>query len=212
MNDPRQALFRETLPSFVNGTASESERQFMTQYLRENPSAQAELRFEAALQAAVRAATERRPQDAGLARLLRDWKAGDARAEQPRPESLGDRIRRWKDAFGLTPAFALAASLALVQAGLLISHDRPGIASDFRGSVAGHGADGPLLLLTPKPDIPYATLAELIRTENASIVSGPDESGLLMLALPVGGRPEETVQRLLDSGLLDDAVIVPTRK
>lgn len=212
MSDPMHARFRETLPRFVNGTVAESERVFMIEYLESNPTAQAELRFEKALQETVRRATERRPEDAGLSRLLHEWQTEKAHARTTQAPSLGERLRRWREEWGLSPAFALAATIAVVQAGIMAFPDRASDAPVYRGSVAEGEAGVTLLQLTPKPDITYAALVEVMRKENVLIVAGPDASGVLKGAVPAGLDTGEASRRLMDSGLFDDIATLPASR
>lgn len=194
--------FSEALPAVVNGTASEAERIFVEDFLRQHPQYEGERRLLQALQQTVRDAAEVRPEDEGLDRLLTRWQAQRRRHAAAAPADWLQRLRRW----GLSPAFAVAALVVVVQAVLLQSRPPPESVPGYRAAPAAPVAA--VLKFNPKPDAAVAALTALLRSEGLTIVQGPDETGALWLAVQGDNEPAALLQRLRVSGLADDVSLV----
>lgn len=202
MSDADATRFSELLPFYVNGTLEGDDLAFVERYLREHPRAQAELRFTQLLGDRLRATAIDRVPTAGLDRLLGDFNAAR--------NSGGMRVRfaYWREHWGLSPAFAVAAAVVVVQGGLLIGRETgtPSPWAETRGQSAGP-AVGPVLRLSVRPDARFDAVTELLQSLRGSIVSGPDERGELSVQFMEGADLDALQASLRDSGLVDDVVV-----
>lgn len=190
--------FRELLPFLVNGTLTGPDRVFIDNYLAANPEASREQAFLQSCRHALQSEPNTAPDDAVLARLLHEIHAARG-TTQP---SWRSRLQRWTGDWGLTPAFALAATLAVVQSVVLLTLPETA-PTQFRGSTPAQ-ALRPDLRLNVKPHIDFASLATLLRDNGGRIVDGPSEQGELWIVVDDKTRIAEVRQHLMQSGLVDD--------
>lgn len=218
MSNPDALRFSELLAFYLNGTLNEQDRHFVEQYLREHPEADAELQFAGLLQTRLTAITPSTSASSkGLDRLLADLaelNRGDASTGSGHWTKLVERLTRWRGEWGLTPAFATVAAVAVVQTALLVHQasapSPPDNWSETRGQTAV-AETGLLLRLSIKPDARFADLVEVIRTAQGRIVSGPDEEARLTVQFPDETDPVEVESLLRNSGLVDDVSAIPVR-
>lgn len=201
--------FQDLLPYWINGAIEGDDRMFMENYLNRHPQAAAEVKFAHLTRAAMLDIGSERAEDEGLERLLRQLRVESIVQVAPR---WRDRVGAWKDRYGLTPAFMTAAAVVLLQAGALTGIELQGAPEAFtRGfeSTALGNDSGPSLRLTFKSSIQFASAVELLRSEGGRVISGPDETGAMVVLFPRRIDLEGEKKRLLDSGLLDDVTTNP---
>lgn len=198
-----QIRFQALLPFYVNNTLSIDDRTFVEQYLQEHPDAQAQLKFEQYLIAAMREPVSERADDAGLNALLKSCR------QSPKRNSFKERLQDIFSDWGLTPAFAVAAVLVIVQSAMLInlqlnnaSDPTLSFTQKFR-SMLGIESNQQFFKLSIAPNAEYAQVIQLIKDTGCHIQDGPTASGALLLSCPV----DEVVQQQLQSSPLVDDVI-----
>lgn len=203
--------FTDLLPFFVNGTASEEDRSFVEACLLRHPEAESELRFIQALRQTVHDAEEERAAK-GLARLLAE--SSTVPVKPARTESISEIVRSWCRDWGLSPAFAIAAAVVVAQGGLLIQRSGESLepTGGYRGEKQVTVADNPTLKITFKPDAEFANVMDVLRSEHATIVRGPDEGGAMLVQLPSGADAATVVSRIMASGFADDVSPAPSNQ
>jgi len=197
--------FEELLPFYINQTLGADDTAFMQQYLASHAHMQNEVSFAKALQSVVKETGANRADNAGLAKLLDAY-----HLLQKRP-SLIERIRSSFQNWGFTPAFAIAASVVVIQSILLTQYQRSAPEDQYRG-LSNQVQIVPNLKITVNPQANFTELAVLLRQTGCRVVSGPSETGELWIVLDEPEKTEQIKRTLLDSGLLDDAVITQATK
>jgi hypothetical protein len=198
--------FRELLPFFANGTLNEVDKAFVVAYLAQHPEAQAEANFTQALRAAVKAVGSERREEAGLDRLLNNIRQNRRQNKPP----LWTRWRHVCQDWGLTPAFAVVSTIAVIQSVALLDlwrQDQTASSLSAYRSIPEmtNTAD---LKISINPDADFGHLVILLRQSGTHIVNGPSESGELWLALDDRSQLDAVVQQLRSAaGVLDVMVI-----
>ena len=179
--------FDELLPWFLNGTLTESDRDWVEHYLREHPEAEAELRWTQTLRDRVRESVQAVAPELGLDELLRRIRA-ESPTKGKHAAGLGwfDRLSQLFTTLRFTPAFALAAVVILAQAGIIggLVHELYQTRPESPESAAFRSypgqfspAAGPLLRITFKSDATESDLRKLLFQIGGSIVAGPSQLG-----------------------------------
>lgn len=196
------------------------ERAWMDQQLAAHPDWQAivaeEREFASATREAIETSyTERAPlvafddlPDAATI-AARGQPKGDAATGKRQPLTLAERLRRWWRApVGRGWAFASVAALALL-AGLqtmrLAGLEKLAVPTESASTIRGGGA-------SPAPGVPLlqvifvetTTIAQIRKTLGdleLDVVRGPDEDGMLWLAVPAGD-PKKALADLKATGLI----------
>lgn len=204
------------LPFYVNGTLSAEEQERIEGALAVDPELRAELEVVREIAALVREGGADLALQAGAAPERLEaltvrlgelgLRASDTQARmqapQPRRFGLGRFLPRpsqavWK------PAFAAAAVLVVVQAGLLATRTSPqtdyGVLS---GPEAVAPADSGRLLVRLVPGARWADIKALLTSEDLTIVGGP-RGGVIDLAVGDGVKLEDEVSRLRASPLVE---------
>lgn len=194
--------FRDLLPFYLNGTADVDEQAFVERYLAENPDSRHVLEFERELQH-VWQSQETEPVDELLVARIMNAVRRDQRAQS----DVG-RLAKLRRDWGLTPAFALAASLLVVQSGLMFSGvlGRADIADSggYRGEQQNlHRAD---LKITIAPDASFAEVVGLLRANGCRIVAGPSADGEIWVALDPARAIDTVLEALSGSTLVNQVV------
>jgi hypothetical protein len=214
--------FRELLPWHVNGTLDEPERDWIEDYLREHPEARAELRWQERLQAHIRQESPPPSPDVGLERFMARIHAEAGQRARPAPAAaraparpaLGERIRAFFAAWQLTPAVALAATVIMVQTGIigaLLVAQRGDSDPEFatvRSIGPGQLASGPVLQVRFRPDTPEGELRALLASIGGTLVDGPGQLGNYLVAVPPG-REAQAQQQLAASRQVEDVSVLP---
>jgi hypothetical protein len=195
MNEQQmKAQFQEWLPWHVNGSLEADRRAWVDQYLKDHPEARAELRWYESLQQRIQDNAPDVSADIGLHKLM-------ARVRQERhaqAPSLMERINQFFAGFRPVPAFALAASLILVQAGvigvLLIQQHKAEVAApDYGGMRAIPNEQAqvvPVLQVNFKPDSTERDIRMLLVSVGGSVVAGPGQLGNYVISV----APEKLTQ------------------
>lgn len=203
--DSERMRFEELLPFYINQTLGADDTAFMQQYLASHAHMQNEVSFAKALQSVVKETGANRADNAGLAELLDAY-----HLLQKRP-SLIERIRLSCQSWGLTPAFAIAASVVVIQSILLTQYQLSSPEDQYRG-LSNQVQIVPNLKITVNPQANFTELAVLLRQAGCRVVAGPSETGELWIVLDEPEKTEQIKRTLLDSGLLDDAVTTQANK
>lgn len=203
--DPERMRFEEFLPFQINGSLGSDDAAFMQQYLANHPQMHNEVSFVEALRSAIKETGETRAADAGLSRLLNEF-----RSLHKRPSFI-ERIRLECLNWGLTPAFAIAATVILIQSIMLTQYQLPSPEVQYRGLSSQRQAM-PNLKITINPKSNYAELVDILRQTGCRVVSGPSETGELWVAFDEPQKTEQIRRTLLDSGLVDDAIVTSAKE
>ena len=201
MND-NYMRFVEQLPFYINGTLNADDMAFMNTYLANNSHAQNDLKFEYALRDVVKQIGAERAPDAGLAKLLRDF-----RQFHQKP-SLLNRIRASFRNWGLTPAFAVAATIVVIQSTVMFNQQGI-IPSTIYRSMTQEKAVAPQLKVIANNKASFSEITILLRQYGCKIVSGPSESGELWITVDDPSQLNNIQRNLIESNLVDEATLLP---
>lgn len=179
--------FDELLPWYVNGTLAKADRQFVENYLRENPQAQTELHVTQALRIQVRESVPAIPADLGMEKLLHRVRGEKALMRKPvQAPTLSARLSAFFGGFKFTPAFAGAAALVVVQ-GLVIGGLMMQLGdteeslkrAEYRAlNVApGAAASTPLLRISFTAEAREADIRAVLQRLGGTFVGGPTNFG-----------------------------------
>jgi hypothetical protein len=179
MNEQQmKAQFQEWLPWHVNGSLEADRRAWVDQYLKGHPEARAELRWYESLQQRIQDNAPDVSPDIGLHKLM-------ARVRQERrvkAPNLMERINEFLAGFRPAPAFALAASLILVQAGiigvlLVQQHKAEPDYGSIRAIPNEQAQVVPVLQVNFKPDSTERDIRMLLVSVGGTVVAGPGQLG-----------------------------------
>lgn len=185
--------FTELAPWYVNGTASDSDRAWIEQYVHDHPLAQAELEWYQSLQKQFRDEAPDVAPDIGLPRLLHR-----IRNERRRSEHVPMQDKRFGGFSGVQalvaswlarPSYAFAAvALLVLQAGVIgalaIKHQSTEQEyAEFR-SLATVPATGPLLRVSFKPDARESDIRYALVDVGGVLVGGPGQLGEYLVRVP----------------------------
>ncbi len=229
--------FLELLPWYANGTLADADRARLDDALRSDARAAVELQWLQQLQQRVQADAPEVSDEIGLERTLRRIRS-DAAAEQaaieraesnrtasatpavkprpaaPAPRGLADTLRGWFEGMRLSPAFAMAALVIVVQAGFIAK--LAGGERDYeqvRSVPATAAPSGQLFRIEFKPDSKETDIRLLLVTVQGNIESGPGQLGDYYVRVPAdvaleaGGKLKAAA--IVENVLTVDAV--PTR-
>jgi len=201
------------MPFYLNGTLSEEDQAFVEAYFSQNPSARDELNFSRAIREYSKNISGERPADAGLETVLLKY-----RALKKAPSRLS-KLREWCSEWGLSPAFAVAAAIAAIQAAFLMRPVVVPVGSSAEDLSAYRGIHVPTTALTadlkvsPSPNATYADLATLFSLNHCQVVHGPDAEGALWLkATDPRADLEGIAIALKKSSEIDSAAVVKEEK
>lgn len=217
--------FEEMLPWYVNGTLERESRQWFETQLATHPELRSELEFTETIQARVQASVPQVAPDLGLDTLMSRIHAERASAPSPaRPArsqaaatpGLMARLTAFLEGFRLTPAFATAAAVIAVQAGIigvLVSNQPDGGVDDpaysgFRSAGDGVVVTGPLLEVAFNADAREREIRALLVEVGGTLAGGPGQLGQYMVYVPAD-RIADTLRVLEASPIVDAVEIVP---
>lgn len=202
MPDTDIMRFNELLPFYVNGTLDTDERDFVEAYLEKNPAAKDDLKFGNLMAEAIRLEADERAADAGLEKALTRFRGAHLHRNWLGRFKLA--CREW----GLTPAFALAATLLFVQTGILIRQQAILESPQYRSVVVPKTPTYQLKII-PSPKASFAEVTLLLRQQGCTIVAGPSETGEIWVTTD-GMTPLDNIRKtLIASPLVDEAVVMP---
>jgi hypothetical protein len=198
----------ELLPWYVNGSLPDEARARVDTLLRERPELAAELVWLQNLQRTLRAPTWQVSDEIGLARTLKRIRAdavvdaaGAAPAASARrvavPPTVAERVRAWLAGMALSPAFAVAALVIVVQAGVIASlAGGDNEYAQVRALPAAAVPDGQLFRLAFKPDASEADIRLLLIGVQGNIEAGPGQLGDYHVRVPaaLAGRAGATLK------------------
>jgi len=209
--------FEELLPWYVNGTLEATQREWVEQYARAHADAADELkstlRFSAKLHEEVEASI---PSDTGLNHLMariRENKNGK-RPSVGVMSRMSNWLRMFFDDFHFSPGFALAATIMVVQAGVIgmLVMKQPKLSpggedySTYR-SVGEEKKIGPLLKINIKPDAREQDIRLLLVSIGGKLVGGPGQLGDYYVQVATQTLDEAT-EKLKHSNLIDMVEVV----
>jgi len=204
----------ELLPWYVNGSLDAGERAWVEQELRAHPEAAGELDWYRSLRDSVQADLPAVSDEIGLERALariRAERPSPAARIEPAAPSLAGRVSRWLSGWGMTPAFAAAAVVVLVQAGFiahLLSQATP--EREFRSLRPGAATGGAVLRINLKPEATEKDIRSLLREIGGRLVAGPGQLGDYYVEVPAN-REAAALARLQASPIVDAAAAIPGR-
>lgn len=225
--------FLELLPWYANGTLAGADRALVDGVLKRDARAGTELQWLQQLQQRVQAGFDDLPEvsdEIGFERTMRRIHA-DAAVEQaaiakataaqavaapksqraaPRSTSLTERVRGWFEGMRLSPAFAMAALVIVVQAGFIFK--LAGNDSDYEQvrSLPGAAApSGQLFRVAFKPEASETDMRMLLVSVQGNIESGPGQLGDYYVRVPTDAALDAGVKLkaapIVDSILTVDA-------
>lgn len=179
--------FEELLPWFVNGTLARQDHEWMEGYLREHPEAGAELRLTQSLRERVRGSVPEVATDLGMERLMHRIRSEQAMTRKAvKQAGLFERIGEFFNGFRITPAFAGAAALVVVQGfvigGLMMRLDDAHESvrqAEYRALNVqpGAGPSTPLLRISFKARTTEEDMRALLGKLGGTFVGGPTAFG-----------------------------------
>ena len=223
--------FLELLPWYANGTLSDAERAELEAVLQRDARAPTELAWLQQLQQRVQADAPEVSDEIGFERTMRRIRA-DAAVEQaaiakataaqaaaapkatravPATPSLTERIRGWFEGMRLSPAFAMAALVIVVQAGFIFKLAGSDNEYEQVRSLPGAAApSGQLFRIAFKPEASEADIRMLLVGVQGNIESGPGQLGDYYVRVPTDAALDAgtkmKVAPIVDSILTVDAV------
>ena len=211
-----KSRFDELLPFYVNGTLSEADRAWVDGYLREHPTAAAELNWYRSLQTRLREDVPPVSSEVGLERaLMRIRTEGPApqRARRAAQPSAFERLRDWLSAIVpqplLRPAFAGALAVVALQTAVIVQLviERDDDSSQIRALQGSVVDKGPYLRVNFKADAREADIRMLLVEVHGSLAAGPGQLGDYYLRVPERQLAAVT-DRLNASGIVDGVAVV----
>ena len=226
--------FLELLPWYANGTLSDAERARVEAVLSSDARAATELAWLQQLQQRVQASFDDVPEvsdEIGLERTMRRIRA-DAAAEQasveraaaarqtgagaptrqaPRAASLTEGIRNWLEGWRLSPAFAVAALVVVVQSGVIFKLSTDDKEYEQFRAIRGTAApSGQLFRVAFKPEAKETDIRLLLVAVQGNIESGPGQLGDYYVRVPADSALDAGAKMksaaVVDSVLTVDAV------
>lgn len=209
--------FEEMLPWYVNGTLEPESRQWFEAQLATHPELHAELRLTEAMRTQVRAAAPDIAPDLGLDRLMQrlhaERSASRPRAHAPARPSPWQRVTALLEGFRLTPAFATAAAVIAIQAGVIgtLLMQQPDAESEyatFRSIGDGRIVTGPLIEVAFSADAREREIRELLVRIGGTLAGGPGQLGNYLVFVPAE-HLDDAVRILEAAAVVEAATIVP---
>ncbi|HUG22728.1 hypothetical protein [Piscinibacter sp.] len=212
-----KSRFDELLPFYVNGTLPQADRAWVDGYLREHPSAGAELNWHGSLQSRLREDVPAVSSEVGLERAMRR-----IRGEEPVPQgvrhaavpSLPKRLRDWFASVVpqpvLRPAFAGALAVVALQTAVIVGMvmEPADDTSELRAIQQASVADqGPYLKVNFDADAREADIRLLLVEVNGSLAAGPGQLGDYYVRVPAE-RLAAITHRLKASEIVDGVAVV----
>ena len=212
-----KARFDELLPFYVNGSLSDTDRSWVDDYLREHPSAHAELHWYESLQSRLREDVPAVSSEIGMELALRRIRAESPASQRaPEPDKSPGLMGRLRDWFAplvsqaiLRPAFAGALAIVALQGAvittLMLDRDE---SSELRAlKASGVVEKGPYLKVNFKSDAREADIRMLLVEVRGSLAAGPGQLGDYYVRVP-----DEQVAALADkvaaSSIVDAVAVV----
>jgi hypothetical protein len=205
--------FAELAPWHVNGTLSEADRKWVDGYVRDHPTASAELEWYRSLQANIKAEAPVVSPEIGLDRLLDRVHAEKSRVGKRRTRQalhrVLDPIMGFVESLFLRPAYAYAAAaLVVVQTGvigaLFVEQRRTEQEYSEYRSIATVPATGPTLRVSFKSDARESDIRTALVDIGGTLVGGPGQLGEYVVRVPLNRI--ETAAAALQSNPVVEAV------
>lgn len=209
--------FEELLPWYVNGSLEAESRQWIEAQLATHPELHAELRLTEALQTQTRAAVPEVAPDLGLDRLMQRIHAertpARPRAREPEQPSLWARISAFFESIRPMPAFATAAAVIAIQAGvigtlLVQQSEMESEYATFRSSGDGAIVTGPLLEVAFSADAREREMRELLVRIGGTLAGGPGQLGNYLVYVPAE-RIDAAMRILKDDPAVELVTVLP---
>ena len=224
--------FLELLPWYANGTLSDAERAQLEAVLHQDERAGTELQWLQQLQQRVQADAPEVSDEIGFERTMRRIRA-DAVVEQaaiakataaqgaaapvtsravPASPTMTERIRGWFEGMRLSPAFAMAALVIVVQAGFIfkLAGSDDSEYTQIRSLPGAAAASGQLFRIAFKPEASETDIRMLLVSVQGNIESGPGQLGDYYVRVPADAALDAGAKMkaapIVDAVLTVDAV------
>ena len=198
MNDvPTEQLSHpdELLPWFVNGTASDKEKQEVESHLVICSTCQQEVALLQKMRAQVKDSPSHAPGEVGLNRLLNEVQKERMASKGPTPIQSG----WWRT------GLAIAASLIIcVQAGLLIDAwylSKPVM------PLAGPQLSGSILQISFVPTATEAEIRQVVNIVHGTFVDGPSQLGIYRIRLALDSPQHQSIEQTIEQLRQHTAII-----
>lgn len=180
--------FDDLMPWYVNGTASETDRAWIEQYLRDHPEYRSEVQWHKSLQQHIQLSETEVSPDVGLDRLMKKICEDRCAARTAHKAGLGEQLKAFFEGFRLTPAMGLAYSLVLVQMGVILAMlsnmDKPEELVMRSTQPVTVVEEGPYLKLRFQDTARIDEIRALLADAGGTLVRGPDSEGVFYYSIP----------------------------
>lgn len=206
-------LFKERLSFWLNGSLSEAEAKEMAQFLANNPSLEPMVTFERAIQASFVPVRSPLSAEESWRQLRPRLKLSVGQVPKP---SLMEQVKEWlgfdaeKPARGWQLGFAMAV-VCIVQAGMLVHLSQQTAEDEWGATRSGNAPTTATIRGRVLPGTDVNKLLEVVRTANLQVVSGPNAQGELMFEVMPPGSTDQSVQKLVASGVFEYVNEIKTR-
>ncbi len=216
-----QQSFLELLPWYVNGTLDGNDRRSMEYCLATYPDCRSELEWMEGVANQVRGESIQLNEQAGLDRLMSMVRAQESgkllmlpRLSAPRVGPAKQALRivsRTKLQQWIKPLMAVAATLAVVQVGLVFIDTQSANQSD---TLRPLGATQPMarhvmIQATFRADASETKIRALLAQVGAEIVSGPGALGVYTLKVPINKAESALADLRRATTIIDSATQLP---
>ena len=211
--------FDELLPFYVNGSLSDTDRAWVDGYLREHPTAAAELRWAESLQTRLRDDAPAVSSEVGLERALRRIRSEGPAPQRARRAAAPSRLERLRNWFSslvpqpmLRPAFVGALAVVALQTVVIVqmATDPVDESSQIRAIPGSVIDSGPYLKVNFKGDAREADIRMLLVEVHGSLAAGPGQLGDYYVRIPAeqlaSGTGKVKASAIVDSVAVVDAL------
>lgn len=194
MDQNNRTRFDEMLPWYVNGTLAADDRVWFEQQLERHPELGAECQWTQSLQQKMRESAPEVTAELGFDRLMarirheRETTPAPRAAVTPRGGLL-DALRGALESLRITPAFATAAAVVLVQFGVIgaLLNQQGELESEFARFRSVSGSEivtGPALEVVFKSDALEREIREALVRIGGTLAGGPGQLGVYLVYVP----------------------------
>lgn len=210
-NQMTQQEFQELLPFYLNGTLTTAEREQVDGFLAAHPDQIAALDFSRSVAAAAKSRLTDHAPLSGYPELKQRLDAHRTRQSVAATPGIWALLTALLSGWGLSPALGVVLLVMTMQLSLT-GYQLAGSSdaqNGYRGTVApARNADIKIVL---KPTTSFEAMVTLLVQNGCQIVWGPSPVGELWLSVNEPGAALAVRQRLSESPLVEDAMVLPRK-
>jgi hypothetical protein len=198
--DISHSTVQEVLPGFVNGTASDAEREMVTSHLATCADCRDELSFLQQIRSAV---TEEASATPPFRSQFSPTMAKIDALESARPVSVIQRVRDvlgavWPPGTPVRTVLVVQFAAIVLLAGIVVLRQPEASFTTLSGGETPAGA-GPRLTVMFQPGATEETIRRALRDVNGTVVSGPSAAGVYLIELPGPSDDARAIDRAIDA-------------